>query len=133
MAEGVLCVALVVVLPPDLPTVETELDRAGLLIVELEDVVSCAVAVPTVFVEEEAVAISIVDTVCKTALLVWLEPPESPKPLQMNATAATPANDSHVSSLLYGTLVFSFEQVVSPYVAQSAYEPLSQVGRSVMR
>jgi hypothetical protein len=96
-------------------------------------VVGCAVVVLCDFTEEEAVAIATVEIVCKSALLVELEPLELPKPLQMKATATTPAKDSHVSSLLYGTLVFSFEQAVSPYVAQSVYEPLLQVGRRVMR
>jgi len=133
MAEGELRVALAVVLFRGLPVVETELDTAVLVIIELEDVVGCAVVVLSGFTEEEAVAIAIVEIVCKSALLVGLELLELPKPLQMKATATMPAKDSHVSSLLYGTLVFSFEQAVSPYVAQSAYEPLSQVGRRVMR
>jgi hypothetical protein len=133
MAEGELRVALAVVLFRGLPVVETELDTAALLIIELEDVVGCAVVVLCDFTEEEAVAIATVEIVCKSALLVELEPLELPKPLQMKATATTPAKDSHVSSLLYGTLVFSFEQAVSPYVAQSVYEPLLQVGRRVMR
>lgn len=126
-------VALAVVLFCGLPTVETELDLAALLIIEFEDVAGCVVVVPTDFTDEGAVAIAIVEIVCEGALLVRLEPLEPPNPLQMKATATTPAKDSHVSSLLYGTLVFSFEQAVSPYVAQSAYEPLSQVGRRVMR
>jgi hypothetical protein len=133
MAEGELRVALAVVLFRGLPVVETELDTAALVIIKLEDVVGCAVVVLSDFTEEEAVAIAIVEIVCKSELPVGLEPLEQPKPLQMKATATTPTKDSHVSSLLYGTLVFSFEQAVSPYVAQSAYVPLSQVGRRVMR
>ena len=133
IAEGELCIALIVVLFYRLPIIKTELDIVMLVIIELEDVVGCAVVVLSGFTEEEAVAIAIVEIVCKSALLVGLELLELPKPLQMKATATTPAKDSHVSSLLYGTLVFSFEQAVSPYVAQSAYEPLSQVGRRVMR
>ena len=133
MAEGELREALAVVLFRGLPVVETELDTAALVIIELEDVVGCGVVVLSDFNEEEVVAIAVVEIVCKSALLVELEPLEPPKPLQMKATATTPAKDSQVSSLLYGTLVFSFEQAVSPYVAQSAYVPLSQVGRRVMR
>jgi hypothetical protein len=132
MAEGERRVALAVVMFRGLPVVETELDTVALVIIELEDVVGCAVVVLSDFTEE-VVAVAIVEIVSKSALLVDLEPVEPPNPLQMKATATTPAKDSHVSSLLYGTLVFSFEQAVSPYVAQSAYVPLSQVGRSVMR
>jgi len=133
MAEGELRVVSAVVLFRGLPVVETELETAALVIIKLEDVVGCAVGVLSDFIEEEAVAIVIMEIVCKSALLVELEPLELPNPLQMKATATTPAKDSHVSSLLYGTLVFSFEQALSPYVAQSAYVPFSQVGRRVMR
>jgi hypothetical protein len=133
IAEGELRVALAVVLFRGLPVVGTELDTAALVTIELEDMVGCAVLVLNDFAGADVVAIAVVVIVCKSALLVELEPLEPPNPLQIKATATTPAKDSHVSSLLYGTLVFSFEQAVSPYVAQSAYVPLSQVGRRVMR
>jgi hypothetical protein len=69
MAERELLVALAVVLFRGLPVVETELDTAALVIIELEDVVGCGVVVLSDFTEEEAVAIAIVEIVCKSELL----------------------------------------------------------------
>jgi len=118
-AEEKLSVALVFVAP----VADAELNDIALVVpvstaaVEGEDIVGYEL-VPTDSID--VVATSIVEIVCKTDVLFVAEDPEATKPLQMKATAITPARDSHVSSFLFGTLVFSSEHPASPYVAQSA-------------
>jgi hypothetical protein len=116
IAEGEVSVALEFVPRVGVPVDETELDNTVPVVpvptaaLEVEDTVGCEV------VPEESM------DVVATAIVELLEAtdPEATKPLQIKATASTPAIDSHVSSLLFGTRVFSFEHPASPYVAQSA-------------
>jgi hypothetical protein len=120
MADGALRVALVAV--PFCAT-PVELDTIALVVlaaVQVENVYVCAVVVPIEFDGNGSVTIAIVeiDMGSRIDVLVVSSPP--PKPSQIKATATTPAKDSHVSSLLYGILSFSFEQAKSLYVAQSA-------------
>jgi len=116
IAEGELSVVLEFLPLVGVPVDETEMDNTVLVVpvptaaLEVENTVGCEV-VPEESIDVVATAI--------VELLVATDP-EATKPLQINATASTPARDSHVSSLLFGTRVFSFEQPVSPYVAQSA-------------
>jgi hypothetical protein len=72
IAEGELCIALIVVLFYRLPIIKTELDIVMLVIIELEDVVGYIIVILSDFTKE-FVAIAIIEIVSKSALFIELK------------------------------------------------------------
>ena len=72
IAEGELCIALIVVLFYRLPIIKTELDIVMLVIIELEDVVGYIIVILSDFTKE-FIAIAIIEIVSKSALFIELK------------------------------------------------------------